>query len=248
MTIRGFRQGSMAHLAAVVTAALLAAGTPAAWAGPAASAKPATALEVQSEPAGAAVYVDGQLKGATPVAVEGILSGDHTVRVVKDGFLENSRVGLGARQRPVAARGADADAEPPRARRWCRSSPASPRRAAAGAAARSGSSSALGVAAARGWRPSCAYRLLTSNDPPTVSGVTASPSIALQGATSVSFSASATDPDNDSLTYSWNFGDGGTGTGASPSHVYTSRGTLQRHRRGLGRQERRRRARRTSRS
>ncbi len=92
MTIRGFRQGTMAHLAAVVTAALLAAGTPAAWAGPAASAKPATALEVQSEPAGATVYVDGQLKGATPVAVEGIASGDHTVRVVKEGFLENSRV------------------------------------------------------------------------------------------------------------------------------------------------------------
>src|SRR5512147_313238 len=91
MTIRGFRQGSVARLAAVVTAALIAAGTPAAWAGPATSAKPSTALEVQSEPAGAAVYVDGQLKGETPVAVEGIRSGDHRVRVVKDGFLENSR-------------------------------------------------------------------------------------------------------------------------------------------------------------
>ncbi len=144
MTIRGFRQGSVAHLAAVVTAALMAAGTPAAWAGPAASAKPATALEVQSEPAGAAVYVDGQLKGATPVAVEGMVSGDHTVRVVKDGFLENSRVvsvpatgrSLRVALTPtrIQPRAVDDAGRARRARR----------RAAAGAAGRSGSSSASG--------------------------------------------------------------------------------------------------------
>ena len=150
MTIRGFRQGSVAQLAAVVTAALIAAGTPAAWAGPAASAKPATALEVQSEPAGAAVYVDGQLKGATPVAVEGIVSGDHTVRVVKDGFLENSRVvsvpasgrSLHVALTPTRVQ-PRADDDAGRARR-------AGARAAAAAAARSGSSSALGAAVLAG--------------------------------------------------------------------------------------------------
>ncbi len=49
-------------------------------------------LLVESDPAGAAVYVDGQPAGETPLKIASIASGVHRVRVVRLGFLENSRV------------------------------------------------------------------------------------------------------------------------------------------------------------
>jgi hypothetical protein len=225
MTIRGFRQGSVAHLAAVVTAALTAAGTPAAWAGPAVSAKPATALEVQSEPAGAAVYVDGQLKGATPVAVEGIASGDHTVRVVKDGFLDNSRVV----SVPATGRSLRVALTPtriqPRAS-MMQVEPGEEKGSKGGGGGKKWIYIGVGAAVLLGGGGFLVYKLVTANDPPTISGVAANPPVALQGATSVTFSATAADKDKDTLTYTWNFGDGGTGTGASPSHVYQTAGVF----------------------
>ncbi len=221
MTIRDFRQGGMARLVAVVTAALFAAGVPAAWAGPAASVRPAAALDVQSDPAGADVYVDGQLKGATPMAVEGIASGDHTVRVVKEGFLENSRtIAVPATGRSlrvtltptrIPARASMAQVEPGESeggggggKKWLW----------------------IGLGAAVLTAGGVGLYLATKNDPPVVSGVTGSPAVALQSVTSVTFSATASDPNGDSLTYSWNFGDGGTSTVASPSHVYNTAGTF----------------------
>ncbi len=59
-----------------------------------------------------------------------------------------------------------------------------------------------------------------SNEPPSVAGVVASPSIGLQ-ATTIAFSAGASDANGDALTYAWDFGDGGTATGANPTHLYT---------------------------
>ena len=64
------------------------------------------------------------------------------------------------------------------------------------------------------------------NGAPTVAGVTASPSTALQNATSVSFSVQANDPDGDPLTYSWDFGDGASATGQTATHVYTTSGSF----------------------
>jgi hypothetical protein len=223
MTIRGFRQGSVAHLAAVVTAALLAAGTPAAWAGPATSAKPATALEVQSEPAGASVYVDGQLKGATPVAVEGIASGDHTVRVVKEGFLENSRVvSVPASGRSLRVALTSTGVKP-HAATALQVEPGEPKSAGGGGGSKKWLFIGLGAVVLTG--AGVGIYLATKNDPPKISGVTGSPTTALAGATSVTFSASASDPNGDSLTYTWAFGDGSTGSGASASHVYLSAGS-----------------------
>ena len=49
-------------------------------------------LLVESDPAGAAVYVDGQPAGETPLKIASIASGVHRVRLVRLGFLENSRV------------------------------------------------------------------------------------------------------------------------------------------------------------
>src|SRR5688572_4867820 len=57
-----------------------------------ASADAAGSLRVESEPAGASVYVDGRLAGETPLTVPAIAAGVHRVRVVRLGYLENSRL------------------------------------------------------------------------------------------------------------------------------------------------------------
>ena len=49
-------------------------------------------LMVESEPAGAVVYVDGRFAGQTPLTLPTVDAGAHRVRVVHDGFLENSRL------------------------------------------------------------------------------------------------------------------------------------------------------------
>jgi hypothetical protein len=49
-------------------------------------------LFVESEPAGASVYVDGRREGETPLTLATISVGTHRVRVVRLGYLENSRL------------------------------------------------------------------------------------------------------------------------------------------------------------
>jgi outer membrane lipoprotein SlyB len=49
-------------------------------------------LLVESDPGGASVYVDGRLAGETPLTLRGIAAGVHRVRVVRLGYLENSRI------------------------------------------------------------------------------------------------------------------------------------------------------------
>lgn len=48
-------------------------------------------LAVTSTPAGAAVFVDGVPRGTTPVTLTDVSAGAHTVRLVREGFLENQR-------------------------------------------------------------------------------------------------------------------------------------------------------------
>ena len=50
------------------------------------------ALTVVTEPAGAAVYVDGELKGYTPVDVALLAAGEHRVTLTMEGFVDDSRV------------------------------------------------------------------------------------------------------------------------------------------------------------
>ena len=87
---RVVRQGVAMALAALVTIAggnrILVSATAPAGAGAAGS------LTVTSDPAGAAVYVDGDFVGQTPVNVPDLSAGDHRVRVAKDGYLENGRI------------------------------------------------------------------------------------------------------------------------------------------------------------
>ncbi len=57
-----------------------------------ASADAAGSLLVESDPAGASVYVDGRLAGETPLTLPAIAAGVHRIRVVRLGYLENSRL------------------------------------------------------------------------------------------------------------------------------------------------------------
>jgi PKD repeat protein len=79
---------------ALVLATLIVAGftTSPLLAAPPAGAGAAGTVSVTSDPAGAAVYVDGDFVGRTPVSVPRLSAGDHRVRVVKDGYLENARL------------------------------------------------------------------------------------------------------------------------------------------------------------
>jgi hypothetical protein len=52
----------------------------------------AGSLLVESDPAGASVYVDGRLAGETPLTLPTVAAGVHRVRVVRLGYLENSRL------------------------------------------------------------------------------------------------------------------------------------------------------------
>ena len=54
--------------------------------------EPAGSLFIESEPAGASVYIDGRTAGETPLTVETLRPGVHRVRLVLLGYLENSRL------------------------------------------------------------------------------------------------------------------------------------------------------------
>jgi hypothetical protein len=59
---------------------------------PASAAEGPGGLRVESDPAGATVYVDGHPAGQTPVTVATLAPGVHRVRLIRAGYLENSRL------------------------------------------------------------------------------------------------------------------------------------------------------------
>jgi PKD repeat protein len=188
-----------------------------------ASARSAGALAVASDPGGATVYVDGQFAGQTPLNLPRLRPGDHRVRLVKDGYLENARV--------VSITGGKSSTL--QIRLTVRNTSEATTDGQVGGV--SGISSGGGgggpsrkwlYAGIAGGAAATAVVLATRSHAPTVAQVMASPTTGLQGGTVFSFSASAGDEDGDSLTYTWNFGDGGTATGVSATHVYTTPGAF----------------------
>jgi PKD domain/PEGA domain len=178
-------------------------------------------ITVVSDPADAAVYVDGQFAGRTPLTIERLRAGDHRVRVVKDGYLENGRIvavgtgksaSLHLRLTPAHASsnglagqtgGGISSGPPGSSRKWWY------------------------LGAAGGGAAATALVLATRNHAPTIGTVAASPSIGLLAATPIAFTASgATDPDGDSLSYAWDFGDSSTSNEQAPRHVYSAAGTF----------------------
>jgi hypothetical protein len=86
---RRLRPAAVCVLAVVIAGGL--AGRPEAASPRSTSAKDGS-LSVETDPAGAAVYLDGRFVGQTPLTLPALAAGDHRLRVLKDGFLENSRL------------------------------------------------------------------------------------------------------------------------------------------------------------
>jgi hypothetical protein len=178
-------------------------------------------LSVETDPNGAAVYVDGRLAGATPVSVSGISAGEHRVRVVKDGYLENARLITVTAGKPTAVK--------VKMTRTAEASTGAGQIVSTGGSSGGGggglfSNKWLWVAVAAGGG-AAAYVLATKNAAPAPGTITA-PANALMGA-NVNFSSNgSSDPDGDALTLTWDFGDGGTATGATTSHAYTRTGAF----------------------
>lgn len=180
------------------------------------------ALSVASEPAGAMVYVDGQPRGTTPLGLKSLAPGDHRVRVVKTGYLENSRV---LTLRAGRAHALDLKLTPHVAstRHTVQVDPDTPPAEEKGGSGKKVALIALGVAAVGAG----VYLALPKNKPPVAGTVTTSPAVGLAAVTPIAFSAQgASDPDNDPLTYTWDFGDGGSASGQSVTHVYNAAGTF----------------------
>jgi hypothetical protein len=63
-------------------------------------------LMVESRPSGALVYVDGRLAGTTPLAIESVAAGDHSIALASDGYqrwVGSVRVATGERARVTAS-------------------------------------------------------------------------------------------------------------------------------------------------
>lgn len=178
-------------------------------------------IDVSTEPAGAAVFLDGQPMGTTPVSIGDVSAGEHRVRVQKDGFLENSRVVSVAtgRREAVALRMTQDPAPLPQAadtgEGW-----STKKKVLVGAGAAAALLGIILIAGGGDDEP--------DNAAPVAGSIGVSPAgSGLAGITNYSFSAQgASDPDNAPLTYSWNFGDGGTGSGPNASHVFNNGGTF----------------------
>jgi len=222
MQKRGKMRCGMARIMRCLLTALLVGGLPGGlvWGGTGAAGPGASGtLSVETDPAGAEVLVDGQRWGTTPVAARALVPGDHRVRVVKDGYLDNARVirleaGRGERiqlklSRYAATTTSQVEAKPQEEKKGSK---------------KKWLFIGLGVAAAGAGT----YFLLGGNDPPIAGTIGVSPSATgMAGITSYTFTAQgASDPDGDSLTYEWNLGDGATGSGQSTTHVYSDAGSF----------------------
>jgi PEGA domain-containing protein/PKD domain-containing protein len=179
-------------------------------------------ISVASDPLDATVFIDGAPAGRTPLTVERIQAGDHRVRIVKDGYLENSRIvaitagkttdlrlrltpkGSATEIAPDQTGGGLSSGPPPGSKRkW------------------------LYIGAAGGAAAATAVVLATRNHAPTLGTLSVSPTGGLAAATPFAFSApNASDPDSDPLTYSWEFGDGTSSKEQAPRHVYNSAGSF----------------------
>jgi hypothetical protein len=91
----GSRSSHLSVLRSVVAIALgcsLIAGSTWSTSASSGGAVPAGGLSISTEPAAASVYVDGRPVGVSPVQMASVAAGEHRVRIVKSGYLENARV------------------------------------------------------------------------------------------------------------------------------------------------------------
>jgi PEGA domain/PKD domain len=180
---------------------------------------PAGTVTVTTDPPDAAVYVDGQFAGRSPLTVERVEPGDHRVRVVKEGYLEHGRV--------VSVRAGTAASLQLRLTADAGGSSAAGQAGGISSGPPSSKRKWLYLGAAGGGAAATAVVLATRNRAPTIGTLSASPTIGLQAATPIAFSAAgANDPDGDALSFTWDFADGGTSKEQMPRHVYSAAGSF----------------------
>ncbi len=181
----------------------------------------AGALSVVTEPAGATVYVDGKVHGPTPLVIDGLPSGDHRVKLIKDGYLENSRV-----LSLEADRAASLEVT---------LTPSNERNAGTVEAQISSGGGGGGIwtnpfflgAVGAGVGTAIYLGVRDTNKPPVAAFGINLAGTGMAGLTSFAFDGSASsDPDGDGLTYSWDYGDGTTGMGVATNHIYASDGAF----------------------
>ena len=188
-------------------------------------------LSVSSDPPGAAVYVDSQLVGQTPIRATTVAAGDHRVRLVKDGYLENGRLVTVAAGKPHALQvtlTASPKASAPAA--------APAQVTGGGGGGGGGGSKKWIIIGAAGGGVAAAVIVAKRNKPPVVGATTVSAGGAavaagtagMAGVTVFTFTADASDPNNDPLTFSWDFGDGQTQTSTDKTitHTYQTASTF----------------------
>src|SRR5436309_15929813 len=91
VTIAG-KHTALRQIATILAAALILAPGPGDLVAAESTVAAAGAINVSSDPPGATVYLDGRAAGETPIVLNTLSAGDHRVRLVKDGYLENARL------------------------------------------------------------------------------------------------------------------------------------------------------------
>ena len=183
----------------------------------AAGAIPVGGLSISSEPADAAVYVDGRPVGVSPVQLAAVAAGEHRVRIVKDGYLENARIVTVLAGQPTAVQV-----------KLTRTPDASSDGQVVSGGGGGGSKTWLYIAAAGAAAAAAGVLLSNKNHAPSAGTATVSPSgTGIAAVTTFTFtSQGATDQDGNALTLTWNFGDGATATGTTVTRTFQTAGTF----------------------
>ena len=218
LRIPAFLRSSMSlALAAAMVVGAGAAETPKGSAGA------AGALSITTEPDNADVYVDGRLAGQTPANVASLAAGEHRVRIVKSGYLENARVvtltvGEPAHLNVKLTKAAGGSNET-----------AAGQVVSRGSGGGGGSKKWLWIGLAGAGAAAVAVAAMPHNKAPVPGTITVSPTgTGMAGQTSYTFtSTGASDPDGDSLTKTWTSSDGGSGTGDSFTRTFATAGSFQ---------------------
>src|SRR5688572_6941164 len=180
------------------------------------------ALSITTDPVNAEVFVDGRPAGQTPTNLVSIPAGEHRVRIVKNGYLENARVVTVAPGAPTVVNV-----------KLTKTSAATVSEAA-GQVSSTGGGGGGGFPkwawiAIAGGAAAAVVLALPKNKPPVPGTITVSPTATgMAGVTSFTFtSTGASDPDKDTLTKTWTSSDGGTGTGDTFTRTFANAGTFQ---------------------